>query len=126
MYGETLYDTVEQILQIVNLTPDEIFVDLGSGIGNVVIHVAGATQAKISYGIEIAERPSRYAEVTPPSVYRVISRCQADSDIFLLRREWLHHSANGWHGMGRRTGNSSSSKETSWTTDSMISSSLQT
>ncbi|CAG0884999.1 unnamed protein product [Darwinula stevensoni] len=62
VYGETLYDTVEQILQIVNLTPDEIFIDLGSGIGNVVIHVAGATQAKISYGIEIAERPSRYAE----------------------------------------------------------------
>ena len=63
VYGETTYERVEQILHLVNMTEDDVFIDLGSGIGNVVVHVAGASQAKISCGIEIADVPNRYAHV---------------------------------------------------------------
>jgi len=40
---------------------DEIFVDLGSGVGNVVLQVAASTRCKCCYGFEKAEWPALYA-----------------------------------------------------------------
>lgn len=47
----------------IEITQDDIFIDLGSGVGQVVLQMAAATRCKICYGIERAEVPSRYAEV---------------------------------------------------------------
>lgn len=46
----------------IEVGPDDIFVDLGSGVGQVVLQMAASTKAKVCYGIEKADVPSRYAE----------------------------------------------------------------
>lgn len=63
VYGETSFDLIEQMLTRVNyLNENDIFVDLGSGVGNVVLHVAAATSCKRCYGFEKAEWPAFYAK----------------------------------------------------------------
>lgn len=62
VYGETSYELVCQMIDQIEITPDDIFIDLGSGVGQVVLQVAAATPCKICLGIEKAEVPSRYAE----------------------------------------------------------------
>lgn len=46
----------------IEITSDDIFVDLGSGVGQVVLQMAAATPVKICVGIEKADVPSKYAE----------------------------------------------------------------
>ncbi len=62
VYGETSFDLVNEMLSRVKLNPSDIFVDLGSGVGNVVLQVAATIDCKLSYGIEKAECPSEYAK----------------------------------------------------------------
>ncbi|CAG9759880.1 unnamed protein product [Ceutorhynchus assimilis] len=63
VYGETSYDLVCQMIdQIEKITADDVFIDLGSGVGQVVLQMAAATPCRICLGIEKAEVPSRYAE----------------------------------------------------------------
>lgn len=44
------------------ITCDDVFIDLGSGVGQVVLQMAAATPIKTCLGIERADVPSRYAE----------------------------------------------------------------
>ncbi|XP_071953003.1 uncharacterized protein [Antedon mediterranea] len=62
VYGETSYDLVAQMIEEVNLTSDDNFIDLGSGVSQVVLQVASATNCKLAYGIEKADVPAEYAE----------------------------------------------------------------
>lgn len=62
VYGETSFDLVCQMIDQINVTAEDIFIDLGSGVGQVVLQMAAATPCKICLGIEKAEVPSRYAE----------------------------------------------------------------
>lgn len=55
MYGETSYDLVCQMIDQIEITPDDVFIDLGSGVGQVVLQMAAATPCKICLGIERAE-----------------------------------------------------------------------
>lgn len=64
VYGETSYDLICQMIDQIEITPDDIFVDLGSGVGQVVLQMAAATPCKVCLGVEKAEVPSRYAEVS--------------------------------------------------------------
>jgi H3 lysine-79-specific histone-lysine N-methyltransferase len=61
VYGETSPDLIDSILKIIDLTEDQTFIDLGSGVGNVVLHVAALSNCKHVYGIEHEETPSTYA-----------------------------------------------------------------
>lgn len=63
MYGETSYDLICQMIDQIEITRDDVFLDLGSGVGQVVLQMAAATLCKICIGVEKAEVPSRYAEV---------------------------------------------------------------
>lgn len=63
MYGETSYDLICRMIDQINATPDDVFVDLGSGVGQVVLQMAAATGCKICWGVEKSELPSKYAEV---------------------------------------------------------------
>ena len=47
----------------VEMTEDDIFIDLGCGEGQVVLQVAASTLCKKSWGIERADWPSNYAKV---------------------------------------------------------------
>ena len=52
---------VNEFIQKTSLTKDMVFLDMGSGIGNVVLQVAGQTLCDC-YGIEIMENPSILAK----------------------------------------------------------------
>lgn len=62
VYGETSFDLICQMIDEIKITADDVFVDLGSGVGQVVLQMAASTPVKICYGIEKADVPSRYAE----------------------------------------------------------------
>nr|KAG5714138.1 hypothetical protein BaRGS_020466 [Batillaria attramentaria] len=62
VYGETSFELVEQIISTINIGEDDYFIDLGSGVGQVVLQVAAATKCRMCYGIEKAEWPATYAE----------------------------------------------------------------
>uniref|UniRef100_A0A336LMV9 Histone-lysine N-methyltransferase, H3 lysine-79 specific n=1 Tax=Culicoides sonorensis TaxID=179676 RepID=A0A336LMV9_CULSO len=62
VYGETSYDLICQMIDQIEINEDDIFVDLGSGVGQVVLQMTASTPVKICYGIEKADVPSRYAE----------------------------------------------------------------
>ncbi|CAF2063716.1 unnamed protein product [Rotaria magnacalcarata] len=61
VYGETSPDLIDSILKTISLTEDQTFIDLGSGVGNVVLHVAALANCKHVYGIEYEEVPAAYA-----------------------------------------------------------------
>lgn len=47
----------------IDITAEDVFVDLGSGVGQVVLQMAAATPCRVCVGVEKAEVPSKYAEV---------------------------------------------------------------
>lgn len=48
----------------IQINEDDVFVDLGSGVGQVVLQVAAASKCKRCIGIERADVPVKYAEVS--------------------------------------------------------------
>jgi len=62
VYGETSYELVAQMISEMNITEDDVFIDLGSGVGQVVLQMAAATCCKACLGIEKADVPAKYAE----------------------------------------------------------------
>ncbi|KAI1730836.1 histone methylation protein DOT1 domain-containing protein [Ditylenchus destructor] len=60
-YGETSFDRMRMILDEIQPTNKDVFVDLGSGVGQLVVHVAGGSQVSKAIGIEIAQLPSKFA-----------------------------------------------------------------
>ena len=63
VYGETSYELVCQMIDQVAVKDTDTFVDLGSGVGQVVLQMAASTICKKCIGIERADVPSTYAEV---------------------------------------------------------------
>lgn len=45
----------------IDITSDDIFIDLGSGVGQVVLQMAASKPLRACVGIERAEVPSKYA-----------------------------------------------------------------
>jgi hypothetical protein len=87
VYGETSYDLVCQMIDQIEITKDDIFVDLGSGVGQVVLQMAAATPCKICFGVERAEVPSKYAEVSHVSVV-LLSGVIAIHLLLMFGRDW--------------------------------------
>lgn len=52
-----------QMIDQIEITKDDVFIDLGSGVGQVVLQMAAATACKVCLGVEKADVPSKYAEV---------------------------------------------------------------
>ncbi|CAL8137262.1 unnamed protein product [Orchesella dallaii] len=61
VYGEASYELVAQMIDQIEITEDDVFIDLGSGIGQVVLQMAASTRCHSCFGIEKAEVPSTYA-----------------------------------------------------------------
>nr|CDS26561.1 histone h3 methyltransferase [Hymenolepis microstoma] len=61
VYGETSFELIQQILEHVKTTADDTFIDLGSGVGQVVLQVAASSDVKFSRGIEKAAYPAECA-----------------------------------------------------------------
>lgn len=61
VYGEITIDCFQRILNVIQPTERDIFVDLGSGVGHLVTYISGATRIKKAVGIEKAAVPAGYA-----------------------------------------------------------------
>lgn len=72
VYGETSYELVCQMIDQIDITAEDVFVDLGSGVGQVVLQMAAATPCRVCFGVEKAEVPSKYAEVSPTLVFNAL------------------------------------------------------
>eukprot|EP00057_Strongylocentrotus_purpuratus_P007426 XP_011661900.1 PREDICTED: histone-lysine N-methyltransferase, H3 lysine-79 specific isoform X1 [Strongylocentrotus purpuratus] len=84
VYGETSYDLVAQMLEHVKINEDDVFIDLGSGVGNVVLQVAAATSCKLAYGIEKADVPAHYSEGMQKEYKRWMKWYGKEHSFFLL------------------------------------------
>lgn len=62
VYGELLPPLVSEMFQETQLKSNEVFVDLGSGVGNVVLQAALEIGCE-SWGCEIMENPCKLAEL---------------------------------------------------------------
>ena len=62
VYGETKPNLVDDVIQRLNITPNDCFIDLGSGIGTVVLQVAAQTLCSC-YGVELRHVLANYAKV---------------------------------------------------------------
>lgn len=62
VYGELLPRFMSEISQLTSLGPDKVFVDLGSGVGNLLIQVALQTGSE-AFGCEQMSAPSELASL---------------------------------------------------------------
>ncbi|KAG6864835.1 hypothetical protein C0991_006859 [Blastosporella zonata] len=60
VYGELMPSLVYEMIQITKLDEDSLFLDLGSGVGNVVVQASLQTGCR-SYGIELLPGPAKIA-----------------------------------------------------------------
>nr|KAJ3420738.1 Nucleosomal histone H3-Lys79 methylase [Polyrhizophydium stewartii] len=61
VYGEIKHSFVQDLIKNAEIQPHHIFLDMGSGIGNVILQVSAQCLCE-SYGIEIMEIPSQLAK----------------------------------------------------------------
>jgi H3 lysine-79-specific histone-lysine N-methyltransferase len=61
VYGETGKPIINEIIKRAPIKKEHTFLDLGSGIGNVLLQVACQTGCK-AYGIELLDTPYQYAK----------------------------------------------------------------
>jgi tRNA G46 methylase TrmB len=50
---------MQTIIDEIKPTSQDVFVDLGSGVGQLVAHIAGGSRVKKAFGIEISELPAK-------------------------------------------------------------------
>ncbi len=63
VYGETGYQIIETMLKNVPLDKQSTVIDLGSGVGQVVLQIAASVDVAKVYGIEKEDVPNAYAKV---------------------------------------------------------------
>lgn len=64
-YGETSFEFMAQLIEKNQFKPKEhdVFTDMGSGVGHIVLQMAATVKCKKCYGIEIADVPAGYAKL---------------------------------------------------------------
>ena len=63
VYGETSFDLVCQMIDLISpITPEMKFIDLGSGVGQVVLQVAALVDCELCVGVEKAVIPAARAK----------------------------------------------------------------
>lgn len=60
--GVLTYTGVTELLQSIPLTPEDVFCDIGSGIGNICMQVLGESPCRTAVGVEVI--PSRHKKAT--------------------------------------------------------------
>lgn len=69
-YGEILYPSMENLISTLSLSKQDVFVDLGSGLGKIVLYVFLRTLVKEAHGIEIIPGLHHQALAAAQRVYR--------------------------------------------------------
>lgn len=86
-YGEILYDSIAKIITNLDLTKKDIFYDLGSGVGKIVVQFFLDTPIKKACGIEALE--SRHKQAI--KAYNFIKKANKQ---LLVDRELIFHHGN--------------------------------
>jgi H3 lysine-79-specific histone-lysine N-methyltransferase len=60
VYGELMPSLVSRLLSLTRAQPGTLFLDLGSGVGNVVLHAALQSGCS-AFGVEVMEKPAAMA-----------------------------------------------------------------
>ncbi len=89
-YGEITVTSLARLLDYLQLTPDDVFYDLGSGIGKVVLQVAMTCDIRRVVGIEMA--PGRHRAAT-----EILARARGENllqvrDCELIQGNFLERS----------------------------------
>lgn len=63
VYGEIFFDLVVQMIDEIKMIDDDLFVDLGSGVGQVVFQVVVVINCKYYYGVEKVDILVKYVEI---------------------------------------------------------------
>lgn len=71
IYGEMTYWGVQKLLEILQLNSEDVFYDLGSGLGKIVIQISCNTPIKKIYGIEFYPERSNIAEKALKKLYKM-------------------------------------------------------
>ncbi|GAU98496.1 hypothetical protein RvY_09634 [Ramazzottius varieornatus] len=61
-YGETTFEFANEVIGKLNIGEDDVFLDLGSGVGKVVLQAAAMCCCKKAYGIEIVNTRGGFAK----------------------------------------------------------------
>ena len=69
-YGEMLYPSVKKLLNKLQIESNDIFLDLGSGLGKLVLQVWMQTILKSVIGIEAREELSRQTNEVVHQIYQ--------------------------------------------------------
>ena len=109
VYGETSYELICQVLDQIHITEEDSFIDLGSGVGQVVMQFAGATPCHNCLGIEKADTPSKYLF----SSGNISSMGLTGFSLADTPKRWTFSIASGCAGMERNMETSVSLKGTS-------------
>ncbi len=95
VYGEMLPRFVSQIIKDTRLRHDQVFVDLGSGVGNVVLQTALEVGCQ-SWGCEMMTNPCDLADIQAVEFY---ARCRlwglVPGMVTLLRGDFLENKEIG-------------------------------
>jgi len=95
VYGELLYDFVSDIFEATGLRSDQTFVDLGSGVGNVVLQAALEIGCE-SWGCEMMKNPCDLADLQAEEFpQRARLWGLRVGDVHLLRGDFLENREIG-------------------------------
>ena len=95
VYGELLYPLVSEMFRETRLRPDQLFVDLGSGVGNVVLQAALEVGCE-SWGCEMMRNPCDMADIQAEEFpQRVRLWGLAAGAVRLLRGDFLENAEIG-------------------------------
>ncbi|CAD7923517.1 unnamed protein product [Amoebophrya sp. A120] len=94
-YGEILPDSLAQILWLMHIGPDDVFYDLGSGIGKTVIQAAMTTPAKKVVGVEVADSRFSVAEKALQTLKKDVAQRTKDEQIVALQQQLAVLKATG-------------------------------
>eukprot|EP00912_Choanoflagellata_sp_UC4_P000721 UC4_evm2s449 len=73
VYGEFSPNMISEIVRNTPIKPGHRFMDLGSGVGQVVMQVAAEAGCIESYGMEKMEKPAKYADSMAVEFKRAVS-----------------------------------------------------
>lgn len=83
-YGEMHYFSVKKLIHYLNITPEDVFVDLGSGLGKLALQVFIQSQAGKVIGIEALSFLNQQTYPVLPHAREKFPECWENNRVFKL------------------------------------------
>ncbi|KAI0984445.1 hypothetical protein GJ496_011505 [Pomphorhynchus laevis] len=97
-YGESSYELIEYLLNLLMMKENDVFVDLGSGVGNIVLQVAALSRCRLCVGIEKADCPSEFAQnMAKEFKFWMAWFCKSHAKFKLFKGDFLSEEFNHYY-----------------------------